>query len=250
MRFEEKLKEKFLYSKDKNIFKNIYFFLQNFKKIKHKQVSYSGGGIDLIIGHYFRDKKKGVYIDVGAYHPITGSNTYKLFSKGWTGINIDLDFHTIDMFKNFRPNDGNIVSAVSNVVTEKELYFHHNRSAINTLEKNKGQRSKEVKKIQTNTLNNIIENSKFKNSDIDFISIDVEGHEIEVIKGLDLKKYSPKIIVIEYQDLDMKKEEFYNQNIERICNSTIYKHMTFNNYALVNWLHSDLVFINKELQDK
>ena len=47
----------------------------------------------------------------------------------------------------------------------------------------------------------------------------------------------------------MKKEEFYNQNIEKVINSNIYKYMVSKNYALVNWLHSDLVFINKNLQD-
>lgn len=133
---------------------------------------------------------------------------------------------------------------------KKKLYFHHNRSAINTLEKKKGGKSKEIREIQTNTLNNIIENSKYKESEIDFLSIDVEGYEMRVMNGFALEKYSPKIIVIEYHDLDMKKEEFYNQNIEKIINSNIYKHMISKNYALVNWLHSDLVFINKNLQDK
>jgi FkbM family methyltransferase len=250
MRFEEILKEKFLYTKNKNLFKIIYFIVQKLKKNKHRKISYSGGGIDLIIEHYFRNKKKGVYIDVGAYHPVMGNNTFKLFNKGWSGINIDLDFHTIDIFNNFRPNDDNIISAVSDTIEKKKLYFHHNRSAINTLEKNKGGKSKEIREIQTNTLNNIIKNSQYKESEIDFVSIDVEGHEIKVINGFDLKKYSPKIVVIEYQDLDMKKEEFYNQNIEKIVNSNIYKHMINKGYVLVNWLHSDLVFINKKLQDK
>ena len=250
MRFEEILKEKFLYTKNKNLFKIIYFIIQKLKKNKHRKISYSGGGIDLIIEHYFRNKEKGVYIDVGAYHPVMGNNTFKLFNKGWSGINIDLDFHTIDIFNNFRPNDDNIISAVSDTIEKKELYFHHNRSAINTLEKNKGGKSKEIREIQTNTLNNIIKNSQYKESEIDFVSIDVEGHEMKVINGFDLKKYSPKIVVIEYQDLDMKKEEFYNQNIEKIVNSNIYKHMINKGYVLVNWLHSDLVFINKKLQDK
>ena len=72
---------------------------------------------------------------------------------------------------------------------------------------------------------------------------------MKVVKGFDLEKYSPKIVVIEYQDLDMKKEEFHNQNIEKIIKSNIYNHMISRNYALVNWLHADLVFINKNLQD-
>lgn len=249
MRFEERLKEKFLYSKGKNFFKAIYFIIQKLKKNKHRKISYSGGAIDLIIEHYFRNKAKGIYIDVGAYHPVMGSNTFKLFNKGWSGINIDLDFHTIDILNNFRPNDENIIAAVSDKIEKKKLYFHHNRSAINTLEKSKGGKSKEIREVTTNTLNNIIENSKYKDLEIDFISIDVEGHEMKVVKGFDLEKYSPKIVVIEYQDLDMKKEEFHNQNIEKIIKSNIYNHMISRNYALVNWLHADLVFINKNLQD-
>ena len=64
-----------------------------------------------------------------------------------------------------------------------------------------------------------------------------------------LRKYSPKIIVIEHHDPMMKKVEFYNQNIERTIQYDIYKYMISKNYVLINWLHSDLVFINKKFQD-
>jgi FkbM family methyltransferase len=249
MKLDEKLKEKFLSKKNKNIFKYIYYFFQKIKKDKHVKKSYSGGAIDLIIDYYFKDKKKGIYIDVGAYHPFKGSNTYKLFSRGWSGINIDLDYQTIDIFNHFRPNDENICAAVSDSVTEKKLFFHHNRSAINTLEERLGYRAKEIKTIKTTTLKEILDNSKFKVLDLDFLSIDVEGHELAVIKGLDLEKYPVKIIVIEHQDPEMKKVEFYNQNIERTIQSDIYKYMISKNYILINWLHSDLVFINKKFQN-
>ena len=249
MKLDEKLKEKFLSTKNKNIFKYIYYFFQKIKKDKHVKKSYSGGAIDLIIDYYFKDKKKGIYIDVGAYHPFKGSNTYKLFSRGWSGINIDLDYQTIDIFNHFRPNDENICAAVSDSVTEKKLFFHHNRSAINTLEERLGYRAKEIKTKKTTTLKEILDNSKFKVLDLDFLSIDVEGHELAVIKGLDLEKYPVKIIVIEHQDPEMKKVEFYNQNIERTIQSDIYKYMISKNYILINWLHSDLVFINKKFQN-
>jgi FkbM family methyltransferase len=249
MTFEEKLKKKFLNTDSKNIFKYIYYFFQKIKKNKHVKKSYSGGAIDLIVDYYFKDKKKGIYIDIGSYHPFNGSNTYKLFSRGWCGINVDLDQQTIDTFNYFRPNDENICAAVSNNVEEKKLYFHHNRSAINTLVEKMGHRAKEIRKIKTTTLNNILERSKFKSSDIDFLSIDVEGHELDVIKGINLEKFSIKIIVIEYQDPTMKKVEFYNQDIERTIQSDIYKYMISKNYSLINWLHSDLVFINKDFQD-
>ena len=249
MKLEERLKEKFLKPNNNNIFKYIYFFFQRIKKEKYSKNSYSGGAIDLIIDYYFKNQKKGIYIDVGAFHPFNGSNTYKLFKRGWEGINIDLDPQTIDIFNHFRPNDENICMAVSERVDEKKLYFHHNRSAINTLEERLGHRAKEIIKIKTTSLNNILENSIFKSFDIDFLSIDVEGHELDVIKGIDLERYPVKIIVIEHQDPNMKKVEFYNQNIERTIQSNIYKYMISKNYILINWLHSDLVFINKKFQD-
>ena len=248
MKFEERLKHKFLSSKNKNIFKYIYYFFHYLKKEKHKKKSYSCGAIDLIVNYYLK-KNDGIYIDVGAYHPFYGNNTYKLFMRGWRGINIDLDVQSVNMFKHFRPNDENVCAAVSQSEDEKSLYFHHNRSAINTLDQKMGYRAKEIKKIKTTTLNKIIGNSNFKSMNIDFLSIDVEGHELDVIKGLDLEKYSPKIIVIEYQDPAMKKVEFHNQDIDRIIHSDIYMYMKSKNYVLINWLHSDLVFINKKFQD-
>ena len=135
----------------------------------------------------FKNKKKGFFIDIGCHHPFLNNNTYSLYKRGWTGINIDLDFNSIDMFNFFRKKDLNIVAAVSDKIENKDLYFFHNRSAVNTLSKNAGTKAKEIKSIKTNTINNIIENSVYKNNQIDFISIDVEGHELNVLKVLILK---------------------------------------------------------------
>ena len=68
-------------------------------------------------------KKKGVYIDVGCFHPFKGNNTKILYDKGWSGINIDLDFHTIDLFNHVRRRDENICAAISEEEGEKELFF-------------------------------------------------------------------------------------------------------------------------------
>ena len=84
---------------------------------------------------------------------------------------------------------------------------------------------------------------------IDFLTIDVEGHEIDVLKGFDIKKYSPSLVVIEFLDLRMKKLEFYNNSIKNILSSNIYKYFIKNNYSLINWNHADLVFVNNSLKD-
>ena len=250
MKFEEKLKQKYLYREGKNIFKKLYFYTQILKEKKFIKKSFSGGAQDLIINYFFKDKKKGIYIDVGCYHPYNGSNTKLLYDKGWSGINIDLDFHTIDFFNFVRKRDENINIAISDTEGEKDLYFFHNRSAINSLSEIRKKEAKEIRKIKTKTLNSVFENSKFKNEKINLISIDVEGHEIEVLKSINLEKYAPEMVVIEFLERDIINNlEFHNQNISAILNSEIYKHMIKNNYNLVNWLHSDLVFINNDFRD-
>jgi len=90
---------------------------------------------------------------------------------------------------------------------------------------------------------------KQKIKKIDFLTIDVEGHEIEVLKGFNIKKYSPDIVVIEFLDLKMKKFEFYNNSINNILKSDIYKYFIHNRYSLVNWNHGDLVFVNNKIRN-
>ena len=201
----------------------------------------------MLIEEIFKNKKKGVYIDIGANHPFLGNNTYKLYKKGWEGINIDLDFSFIDSFKFHRPNDHNIQIAVSDEIGKRKMYFHHERSAINTLEETRGKKAKETKEIETATLNSIIEDSRFKENEIDFVSIDVEGYELHVLRGFNLKKYKPKILAIEYIDPEMKKEEFYHQKIDNILNSEVYKLMRNNDYHFVQLVHSDLIFVSSEI---
>jgi hypothetical protein len=75
------------------------------RKYKYKKISYSFNAVDLIIDYIFKNKNNGFYLDVGSQHPISNNNTYLLFKRGWSGINIDLDKKNIDLFNTARPND-------------------------------------------------------------------------------------------------------------------------------------------------
>ena len=223
------------------------------RKYKSKKISFSLTSIDLLISYIFRNKKKGIFIDIGCNHPVYNNNTYLLYKKGWRGINIDLDEKSINLFNTFRKSDLNIKQAISSKAEEVDLYFYHNKSPINTINKDlvnfHKTKPKQIKKINTKTLNSIIMKTPFANEKIDFMNIDVEGHELDVLKGFDLIKFSPTIIVIEYLDLNVKKLEITNFNLQNIINSEIYKYMINNNYTLVNWIHSDLVFVNNNYRD-
>ena len=228
-----------------------YLSLYNRKK-KYKKISYSFNAVDLIIDYLFKNKKKGFYIDIGAQHPISNNNTYLLFKKGWKGINIDLDEKNIELFNIIRPHDINLNYAISSSISEKDLFFYHDKSPINTLVERVSNfqkaKVKEVKKVKTITLNKILENLKFT-SDIDYMNIDVEGHELEVLKGFDLINYKPSVISVEYLDLNMKYLEFKNNSINRIFTSEFYNLLVSNDYYFVNWLHGDLIFVHKSFRD-
>tara|TARA_B110000238_G_scaffold145358_1_gene156792 strand:+ start:125 stop:841 length:717 start_codon:yes stop_codon:yes gene_type:complete len=236
------------------ILNKIYLNLQNiYKKIILQDKYYSFSGVDIVLKKIFYQQEKGFYIDVGCQNPIKNNNTYLLYKKGWEGINIDLDKDNIDLFNSARPKDSNFNKAISSDIKNVELYFYHKKSPINTIDKKTSdfQKAKvtSIKKINTDTLDNIILNSKYKNHTFDLLSIDVEGHELDVLKGFDLYKYSPKVIVVEYLDLNVSKLEIKNLSIENVLNSEIYKYLISKNYILVNSIYCDLVFVNKSFRD-
>jgi len=222
------------------------------RKYKYKKISYSFNAVDLIIDYIFKNKNNGFYLDVGSQHPISNNNTYLLFKRGWSGINIDLDKKNIDLFNTARPNDINLNLAISSNVAEKKLYFYHDKSPINTLDKVVSDFQtatvKEIKRIKTTTLDIALQNLKFNNK-IDYMNLDVEGHEMDIFKAFDLSVYKPSIISVEFLDLDMKYLEFKNNNLQRIVNSDLYKHLLNNKYHFVNWLHGDLIFVHRDFRD-
>ena len=235
------------------MFNNFIKYLSLYKrKIKYKKISYSFNAVDLIIDYIFKEKKIGFYLDIGCQHPVSNNNTYLLFKRGWNGINVDLDIKNIEIFNLSRPKDINLNHAISSSLSEKKLYFYHDKSPINTLSKDvssfQNAQVKEIKNIKTITLNNLLKKIDF-NKHIDYMNIDVEGHELDIFKGFDLQLYKPSVISVEFLDLKMKQLEFKNNDLSRIINSNIYNLLINNDYFLVNWLHADLIFVHKDFRD-
>ena len=90
-----------------SFFKYYFYLIKNYKRIK-KNENFSQEGEDLFLINFFKDKKEGFYVDVGAFHPFRISNTYALYKKGFRGINIDISATSIDFFNFARPDDINL----------------------------------------------------------------------------------------------------------------------------------------------
>ena len=130
----------------------------------------------------------------------------------------------------------------------KKTYIYHDRSAINTVESDivnlKKNKPKTIIEKKSITLNKIIENSPFNNKKINLLTIDVEGHEFPVLENFEFSKYKIDVVVIELLDKKIKKMEMWTQSIDMVLNSNIYNLLLKRGYKLINWIHSDLIFIN------
>ena len=159
-------------------------------------------GEDIAINNFIENPNNGFYVDIGAHHPIQRNNTYLLFKKGWSGINIDINEFSIDLFNYLRPNDENIQIAISDKRGEIIFYYQKEFSQLNTTDKEIAKEhfnnNFKEKIVKCNTINNILENSNFKNKKIDFLNIDIEGSELQVLKNLNFENMILKLYVLKY----------------------------------------------------
>lgn len=176
----------------------------------HQKYSYSQEGEDRILARIFGfNRNSGFYIDVGAFHPQEHSNTYLFYQKGWQGINLDARPGSMEIFKKIRPKDINLEIPISNT-KQKLTYYIFNQLALNGFSKKLsherdgmemigGFKPKIVSQIEleTSTLSEILDKYLPLNQTIDFLSIDVEGLDYEVLQSNNWDKYRPKIVLIE-----------------------------------------------------
>lgn len=178
--------------------------LEKFNFIEIQTVCFSQEGEDLILEEYFQGVNKGFYIDIGAYHPIRYSNTYKFYLKGWHGINIDARPGSMQIFKKVRPKDINLEIAIGNR-SECLKYYMFDEPALNSFSKEiSEERDRDfhfniLKTVDINLerLEVILDNFLPENTEIHFLSIDVEGLDYEVLLSNNFNKYRPKMILVE-----------------------------------------------------
>jgi len=223
------------------LYYNIY--IRNFKFF----FGNSQFGEDRKILKLLKEKRYGTYLDVGCFHPIRQNNTYLFHRLGWKGINIDLNPLTIELFNIARPDDINICVAISKTKGFKDLFFDNELSSLNTINRNHTLFLKKAfnninlkkRKVKTNTLTNIL--NKFKINKIDFMNIDIEGNELEVLKTLNFNKIDIKVICIEIVNY-----EVYSNKI-RINKNKIFNILKKNNYILKFKTFVNYIFVKNEI---
>lgn len=187
--------------------------LSRFFKVK---VSYSQEGEDLLLSRIFEEKKSGFYVDVGAHHPKRFSNTFLFYQRGWRGINIDPLIAINSSFKKVRPRDINLGLGVSKTSQNLE-YTMFNDGALNTflpkrvdeiLSLKEGRYHVVGKKeVPTAPLDKILMEHLPANQAIDFLSIDAEGLDLEVLSSNDWVQFRPSVVLFEDFNRDPGKSQ-------------------------------------------
>lgn len=183
--------------------------------------SQSGEDVTLknLFGRDFLEKnKKGFYVDIGAYHPKHFSNTFYFYQNGWRGINIDGSKESILLFDKFRLEDRNVHAVISN--EEIEIYFPEKIGSMNTIStENTGGGVK----IKSEKLSTVLNKYVPKNQVINFMSIDVEGHEIEILRSNDWEKYRPMVLLVEIE----------GKTVQETLGSEVLKYIESLNYKYI-----------------
>ena len=190
-------------------------------------------GEDKFITNYFKKKTNGFYIDVGCYHPLDGNNTHLLHKKGWSGINIDINFYSISLFNFLRKKDTNIHSGISHKKDSLIMYYRKEINMLNTLDKKIAKihfkNGFKKRDVRVNTLNFFISKYCRKLKKIDFLNIDVEGAELNVLKSLNFKLYKPQLVCIEIHN----SKNMYDTNYSYLKSNEIYKYLVKKKYKVV-----------------
>jgi len=179
--------------------------------------TYSQHGEDLLVACIFKHLgvERGSYLDIGAHHPENISNTALLYARGWRGINVEANPNLIELFREKRPEDRNISAAVVPVKapneTTRPLYMIDRLSGRNTMDlteamrfcdnEGKGRRIEEFVGVPVMSIPEVLAGSPWP----DFLTIDVEGLDYDLLWYADFSASAPKVVCAEVRAADHRR---------------------------------------------
>ena len=164
--------------------------------------SFSQYGEDRIFNVLLHPSAAGTYVDVGSHHPHDGSNTYGLYLRGWRGLTVDANPAFRDDYAHWRPHEPHLVEGVSE--TPGLLTYHEfENSLYNTLSDSRaanlaagGTIAIRTSQVATRPLRGMVE-EHLGGRQIDLLSVDCEGLDLQVIRSLDLTRHRPTVVIME-----------------------------------------------------
>jgi len=214
-----------------------FFLLRKLYLTRCQSKHYSQFAEDISISRLFPKKYKGIFVDVGCFHPKKYNNTWLLYKKGWSGVNVDIDPIKITAFNFMRRKDHNVACAIGSVRGEIEYYTRGFYSLTTSTSKVFAGNSRAYTKKETTAkrLDDVLESSPIAGKQIDFLSIDAEGNDFEVLKSLNFQVYQPTVVAIESNKMIL----------EDVLKTQEYIFLKKIGYDLVAWCGLTLILKNK-----
>ena len=189
--------------------------------------SYSEWHEDYTLDKLMGFKDKGFYLDIGANDPINGNNTKRFYDKGWHGINIE---PIPELHKNLveaRPRDTNLNIGVGSNPGVMTFYKVIGQSKLSSLDKEYIEKLKQTHGVKVEEIPvyifrfEDIYNKYVKDMFVDFLTVDAESGDLDILKSNDWNKYRPKYILVE-------TDKGYNNEIKEYLISLQYKEVYSN----------------------
>jgi FkbM family methyltransferase len=163
-----------------------------------RSTSFSQYGEDVLLSH-LKPEARGFYVDVGAYHPVSLSNTYKLYLKGWRGITIEPNPDMTPLFRRFRPEDLHLQIGIASEPGEL-TYYRLDDPQENTFDGEWATKrpDKNIDSISipclplSDTLT-----THAPSQHIDLLNVDCEARDLDVLHSLDWERDRPTAIIVE-----------------------------------------------------
>jgi FkbM family methyltransferase len=215
------------------------------------QASFSQEGEDLLVAKLLglaRGRRPGFYVDVGAFDPERFSNTLYFYQRGWRGINIDPAPGTLAKFSASRPLDVNLEIAISDTGREQD-YFIFNDGALNGCNQKIaslrngyfGFQILRSLKIPSRRLDAVLDQHLPQGSPIDFLTIDVEGNDLDVLRSNSWDRYRPLLVLA---------EDFAVASIDDLQSSEVAAYMRGIDYSPVSKCALTLIFADRNRVDR
>ena len=221
-----------------------------FSKLLSKgKVSFSQCGEDLIVDFVFKNLlkiEKPSFIDIGANDPIKFNNTFRLYKAGSRGINIDPNKQSIRVFNKKRKNDINIHCGIGSEKGVKMFYIFKN-SMQNTFDEDVANVNGDVllkEPVEIKLIKDVIDlysNSQFP----DFLSLDTEGMDLEILESIDFNHTFPKVVCVETVEKIDHNRYKKNHAIPKFLSSKNYVHHS-DTYINSIFIHKAFLKINLE----
>lgn len=180
-----------------------------------------------LVWKFFSRKSDGVFVEVGANDPVAGSQTWLLEQNGWRGVLVEPQASLCEKLRSTRSRSQVFQVACSCPGSEGEadliLTEYDGNATLRPQRDSHGINYVGAERVRITTLDSVLQAAGV--SRIDFISLDVEGHEIEVMRGFSFEKYKPSLILIEDGVRDLAKHRFLKRRGYKLVKRT-----TLNNW--------------------